>query len=406
MLAAISLCGVRALVSPGWGGLDKDMIESAGPNVFALGNVPHDWLFERVSAVCHHGGAGTTAIGLKCGKPTIIVPFFGDQPWWAAQIARRGAGPPPIYPKQLTAESLATAIRIALSPQAREAALAVSQSIEQEDGTRNGVESFHRHLPLLNMRCDLDHSRVAVWYSEALKLRLSAFAAQVLAERGELDLNKLRLHRSREYDTHMYATDPVTGAVSTSLRTMNDITRGIVNIPSARPGKALADIVGGSVLGSQAIIQGLTEGMLNTPKLYGGQVREIGKVKGVGSGFVEGGKAFAFGFLDGCADVVREPTRRYKKSGVLGGVAGAAIGVTNLCFKPLAGTMAAFSHPLQGTVKEVRELFHKKTSTQRHGTRYQQGVVEVQRSSQAERDAVIRAFEVYKFERDAKKKAI
>jgi hypothetical protein len=45
-------------VSPGWGGLDKEMIEAAGPNVFALGNVPHDWLFEWVSAVCHHGGAG------------------------------------------------------------------------------------------------------------------------------------------------------------------------------------------------------------------------------------------------------------------------------------------------------------------------------------------------------------
>lgn len=55
---------------------------------------PHDWLFPRCSAVCHHGthhpffsisvvfviylfnskgGAGTTAIGLKCGLPTVIV---------------------------------------------------------------------------------------------------------------------------------------------------------------------------------------------------------------------------------------------------------------------------------------------------------------------------------------------
>lgn len=45
------------------------------------GNIPHDWLFAdgRVSAVCHHGGAGTTAIGLRNGLPTIVVPFFGDQ---------------------------------------------------------------------------------------------------------------------------------------------------------------------------------------------------------------------------------------------------------------------------------------------------------------------------------------
>jgi UDP:flavonoid glycosyltransferase YjiC (YdhE family) len=79
ILAGIAQAGVRAIISPGWGGLDEDLIRSAGPHVFALGNVPHDWLFQHVSAVCHHGGAGTTAIGLRCGKPTIIVPFFGDQ---------------------------------------------------------------------------------------------------------------------------------------------------------------------------------------------------------------------------------------------------------------------------------------------------------------------------------------
>jgi hypothetical protein len=49
---------VRAIISPGWGGLDENIIRSAGPHVFALGNVPHDWLFQYVSAVCHHGGAG------------------------------------------------------------------------------------------------------------------------------------------------------------------------------------------------------------------------------------------------------------------------------------------------------------------------------------------------------------
>ena len=49
-----------------------------------LGNIPHDWLFdkERVSAVVHHGGAGTTAIGLAKGCPTVVVPFFGDQAFW------------------------------------------------------------------------------------------------------------------------------------------------------------------------------------------------------------------------------------------------------------------------------------------------------------------------------------
>ena len=76
---AVEKAGVRALVSAGWGGLGGVSIPS---NVFILGNVPHDWLFEKVSAVVHHGGAGTTAIGLKKGCPTVVVPFFGDQPFW------------------------------------------------------------------------------------------------------------------------------------------------------------------------------------------------------------------------------------------------------------------------------------------------------------------------------------
>ncbi|KAG8739387.1 hypothetical protein FRC10_005679 [Ceratobasidium sp. 414] len=396
VLAAVALCRVRAIVSPGWGGLDKAMIESAGPNVFALGNVPHDWLFEHVSAVCHHGGAGTTAIGLRCGKPTIIVPFFGDQPWWASQIARRGAGPPPIHPKQLTAESLATAIRIALSRHTQEAATRVGEMIKQEDGTKNGLESFHRHLPLLNMRCDLDPGRVAVWYSPALKLRLSAFAAQVLAECDELDLNKLELYRSREYDTHLAATDPVTGALSPSMKTLSDVSRGLAKLPTARPDKGVVQIIGGYANGTRAVLQGVTEGLHNTPKLYGGEVRELGKVNGVGSGLVEGGKAFAYGLYDGVADMVKEPTKRYKENGIVGGMAGAAIGTTNLLFKPIAGMMAAVSLPLEGTVKDVRALFHKNAGLERRATRYREGLFASQRASQTQRDVITNAFREYK----------
>lgn len=76
---AVERAGLRALVSAGWGGLGGVDVPS---NIFILGNVPHDWLFEHVCAVVHHGGAGTTAIGLKKGKPTLVVPFFGDQPFW------------------------------------------------------------------------------------------------------------------------------------------------------------------------------------------------------------------------------------------------------------------------------------------------------------------------------------
>lgn len=54
--------------------------------IYPLDKVPHDWLFPQVAAVVHHGGAGTTAAGLRAGVPTIIKPFFGDQFFWAARV--------------------------------------------------------------------------------------------------------------------------------------------------------------------------------------------------------------------------------------------------------------------------------------------------------------------------------
>lgn len=77
IFAAVEATGVRALVSAGWSKLGgKDIPD----NVHLLGNVPHEWLFsnDRVSAVCHHGGAGTTACGIRHGRPTIIFPILND----------------------------------------------------------------------------------------------------------------------------------------------------------------------------------------------------------------------------------------------------------------------------------------------------------------------------------------
>ncbi|KAI8459768.1 hypothetical protein BY996DRAFT_3529068 [Phakopsora pachyrhizi] len=45
-------------------------------NIYNLNSVPHDWLFPRIHAACHHGGAGTTGASLRAGIPTIIRPFF------------------------------------------------------------------------------------------------------------------------------------------------------------------------------------------------------------------------------------------------------------------------------------------------------------------------------------------
>ncbi|KAF1739492.1 Sterol 3-beta-glucosyltransferase UGT80A2 [Beauveria bassiana] len=74
ILDAVRATGVRAIISKGW----SDMPGSDSPDIYWIADCPHEWLFQHVCAVVHHGGAGTTACGLRNGKPTIIVPFFGE----------------------------------------------------------------------------------------------------------------------------------------------------------------------------------------------------------------------------------------------------------------------------------------------------------------------------------------
>jgi sterol 3beta-glucosyltransferase len=95
----------------------------------------------------HHGGAGTTAEGLRAGLPTVVVPFFYDQPVWGRRVFELGAGPRPIPRKRLTADRLAAAIRIAATdPEMRRRAVAVGERIRTEDGVARAVAAFERHV--------------------------------------------------------------------------------------------------------------------------------------------------------------------------------------------------------------------------------------------------------------------
>jgi UDP:flavonoid glycosyltransferase YjiC (YdhE family) len=232
---AIKIAGVRALVSKGWGGLGGGDIDIPD-NVFLLDNTPHDWLFPRVSAVVHHGGAGTTAIGLKCGKPTMIVPFFGDQPFWGSMVAKKHAGAFECIPyKQLTTEKLAEGIKQCLTNEARRNVAVIAQKIAVEgDGAENAVKSFHKHLNLSGsrtIRCSILENRVAVWKIKSLGLRLSALAANMLAEQKKVRWQDLRLMRHVEWNDFEGPGGPITGVVGPILGTLVDAGMGLGSIP-------------------------------------------------------------------------------------------------------------------------------------------------------------------------------
>jgi sterol 3beta-glucosyltransferase len=136
-LEALARSGQRGVLAAGWGGINPGELPET---VHAIGSIPHSWLFPRMAAVVHHGGAGTTAAGLRAGVPSVVVPFMGDQPFWGKRVAELGVGPAPIPRKKLTAELLAVAIRESVSnPEMRRRAAALGETIRGEDGVGAAV---------------------------------------------------------------------------------------------------------------------------------------------------------------------------------------------------------------------------------------------------------------------------
>uniref|UniRef100_A0A0D9W1Z5 Uncharacterized protein n=1 Tax=Leersia perrieri TaxID=77586 RepID=A0A0D9W1Z5_9ORYZ len=145
IVKALEATGQRGIINKGWGGLGT--LAEPKDFVYLLDNCPHDWLFLQCKAVVHHGGAGTTAAGLKAACPTTIVPFFGDQPFWGDRVHARGVGPPPIPVDQFNLQKLVDAINFMIEPEVKVRAVELAEAMESEDGVSGAVRAFLRHLP-------------------------------------------------------------------------------------------------------------------------------------------------------------------------------------------------------------------------------------------------------------------
>jgi UDP:flavonoid glycosyltransferase YjiC (YdhE family) len=144
ILDALAMSGQRGLLLTGWGGLRPEMVPE---NVFVVDSAPHSWLFPRMAAVVHHGGAGTTAEGLRAGVPSVIVPFILDQPFWGARVKAKGLGPAPIPHKNLTANRLANAITLAVTDSdMKQSANLIGAAIRAENGVENAVQIVQHYF--------------------------------------------------------------------------------------------------------------------------------------------------------------------------------------------------------------------------------------------------------------------
>ncbi|MBR9898344.1 glycosyltransferase [Pseudidiomarina sp. GXY010] len=137
VIEALQRAGVRGILATGWGGME---IKALPESIIAVDQVPHSWLFPRVCGLVHHGGAGTTAAALQAGKASIVIPFFGDQPFWGNRLHSLNAGAAPIPLKKLTVERLAAGIKeITTNQTIIEHAAALGASLREKHGVEKAV---------------------------------------------------------------------------------------------------------------------------------------------------------------------------------------------------------------------------------------------------------------------------
>ncbi|KAL8171817.1 hypothetical protein V2J09_023621 [Rumex salicifolius] len=182
IVQALEMTGQRGIINKGWGGLGN--MSEQRDFVYLLDNCPHDWLFLQCAAVVHHGGAGTTAAGLKAACPTTIVPFFGDQPFWGDQVHAKGIGPRPIPIDEFSLNKLVHAINFMLDPKVKERAVELAKAMEYEDGVTGAVNAFQKHYPAQKAHLELQKTIVS---SHFFSLRQEYGGTQQLAVKANVD---------------------------------------------------------------------------------------------------------------------------------------------------------------------------------------------------------------------------
>lgn len=143
-IEALKKTGQRGIIVNGWDGYVPGKVPD---NILILKEVPHSWLFPKMAVLVHHGGAGTTAEGLRSGIPSVIVPFAFDQLFWGKRLQKAGLGPEPIPIKRLSANRLAKSIEKALHHrEMRENVCSTAVSIASEDSSGKIVSIVEKYL--------------------------------------------------------------------------------------------------------------------------------------------------------------------------------------------------------------------------------------------------------------------
>lgn len=150
--AAAHETNYRIVVQSSWSKIevedDSDLLRNVGP-------CPHDWLLPQCRAVVHHGGAGTTAAGLRYGLPSMVCPFFADQFMWGYFVEKAGVGPKACPVNKLTKDILVESLNLLANDEIKKKAENLMKEMEFEDGITGGLDHFISSLPKESMLCDV-----------------------------------------------------------------------------------------------------------------------------------------------------------------------------------------------------------------------------------------------------------
>jgi sterol 3beta-glucosyltransferase len=141
---ALDITKQRAVVGLGWSKYSYS--DKIPENIFLIESIPHTWLFPKMKILIHHGGAGTTATGLRAGKPTIVIPHNADQPAWGQKVFELRVGSKPIKKTRLTAGKLASGILYAQQPNIVQNAYKLGQELSKENGVKNAVRIINDYI--------------------------------------------------------------------------------------------------------------------------------------------------------------------------------------------------------------------------------------------------------------------
>jgi sterol 3beta-glucosyltransferase len=372
---AAALAGVRIILQQGWAKLGIDL-RPPPKHVFVLGPAPHSWLFPRCAAVIHHGGAGTTCAGLLAGLPTLVLPFFGDQPFWGEAVRKAGCGPPPLKANTASIEDLAAAFGDLLrrNNEMKICAQAMGAKIAAENGVDEAVKSFYRHLPV-SMQCDLSCGLARV-YCQDCDLKLSP-VADVTIHAGAFRAHVRSPWRYVDYSVGAERATTLNAALAPVTLISSTIWAIFRDGPSSgaeqfkRVHEALSPVgshslivqpiaVGAAVASgaSRTVGMALWAGVVFLDKVGSGlgpEAKHIEQPQSVVQGLFQGLDRFTRGVWSGVTapvtDTLHATAQNHYPWNIVGG---ACKGLANLVVQPLAGTLQLVSRPLMGITNQFK----------------------------------------------------